>query len=170
MAHALAVDYTVNTVNAVANITASGTDLAVSAGLSALSSVGVVGLTLSVINFLAASNIFQDVFKFGFTSVRIAVGLNAFEEMDADGDAPDVRLWTEDGHFTGIRNNIGYIKEGSFVDIDIRQIGRTTQQSPYVLFSANKNAICIAYAQQTWADGQNLAWVGNWGRTCDEEW
>ena len=170
MAHALAVDYTVYAANAVTNITAAGTDLAVSTGLSALSSVGVVGLTLSVFNFMLGSTVFMDLFYPGYSRMRVAVGLNEFEEMNADGDAPDIRLWTENGIFTGIVRDLGYIQEGSYKDIDIPHIFANTQQSPYALLSANKNAICMAYVHQTWADGQNQAWVGNWGRTCDQEW
>ena len=171
MAHALAVDYTQYFANAAANVTATGAETAVSAGVNAVSSIGAVGLVLTVFNFLATSIPSVGFYWPAVTSVmRVAVALNSFDGMNADGDAPDVRLWTENGHFTGITSDPGHIPEGAFKDIGITHTGYNTQQPAYALLSANNNAICVAYAQQTWPDGQTRAWLGNWGRTCEQEW
>lgn len=100
---------------------------------------------------------------------RVAVALNDFAGMDADGDGPDIRLWDDYGNFLGMEADPGHIKAGNFKDIHIDQKGSTAQPT-YALISANNNAICIAYLLLTWPDNQNYGWVGNWGHTCGQPW
>ena len=154
MAHALGVDYSAFTANDPTN------------------------LTTSIFNFPTNTALDIDltpIIESGFTRTRIAIGMNDYDGMQSDGEAPDIRLWAKNGEFVGIHSDHQggekiWIPDGSFVDIDVHHEHLNTKQSPYALFSGNDNAICIAYIEQIWPDGQDFAWVGNWGRTCEQEW
>lgn len=154
MAHAIAVDYAASAVQ----------------NMTAVASIGLAAWTLSVFNFLPIGPL-NELFM-GWTLVRVGIAINQFEGMAADGDAPDVRLWTEDGNFTGMGLDLGQIGEGSFGDIYVIQSQFSDFRPTYALFTGNPNAVCISYVQQTWAadSTEEYAWVGNWGRTCDKEW
>jgi hypothetical protein len=92
-------------------------------------------------------------------TIRIQVGLDTKGELDnAGGDYPDVRIFNEGGEFIGSKFDPGNIKNGGFTDLKIDVKG---QQPTYSLFSANNDAICIAYISQTWPDGQQYGWLGN---------
>ena len=161
MAHSLAVDYTVF---------ANGNNTDLTGPSNAAASIGLPALVISVINFVSPAAMPMSVFKPGWSRVRIAAALNLYEGMDADGDGPDIRMWSENGYFNGIESDVGYIVDGTFKDMDIHHVSFHDQQPTYMLLSGNNNAICLAYVQQIWADDQNVAWAGNWGRTCDKEW
>lgn len=158
MAHAIAVDYT-------ANLTSSATNLAVS-------TVGLISLMLSVFNFAPIDESLPG----GYLTFRLGIAINQYEDMGAGGDHPDVRLWTEQGDFTGIytaegmKPKTGYLHDGEIGDLIIPQNNIYNDMPTYALLSANNNGICIAYVQIAGADGPDLAWVGNWGRTCQKEW
>jgi hypothetical protein len=103
--------------------------------------------------------------------VRIAVGLDIDGGLsNAGGDLPDVRLFNEAGKFLGLNADPGRIGDGSTVDIKVSHNDDNGQQAPYVLFSANDDAICIAYASITWPNGDKYAWLGDWGRRCGGSW
>ncbi|KAI2472614.1 hypothetical protein F4781DRAFT_344998 [Annulohypoxylon bovei var. microspora] len=103
--------------------------------------------------------------------VRITVGLDTSGGLDnSGGDLPDVRLYNEAGVFLGLTKDPGGIQDGGFADVTVSHEGDSTQQPTYTLFSANKNAICIAYATITLPSSDKYSWVGDWGRQCGSSW
>jgi hypothetical protein len=104
----------------------------------------------------------------GNAVVQIAVGLDVADGLsNAGGDLPDVRLFNEAGEFLGMSADPGEITDGTQGQVTVSTNG---QQATYTLFSANDNAICIAYATITWPSGDKYAWSGNWGRRCGASW
>ena len=99
--------------------------------------------------------------------IRVAIALNESPEMHSDGNAPDIRLWNEYGEFLGMNEDGTIIEDGGYKDIEINQ---NTNQPTYVLLSANKDAICLAYILLTWPDAQTYGWIGNWGHGCNKPW
>ncbi|KAI1089875.1 hypothetical protein F5B19DRAFT_353518 [Rostrohypoxylon terebratum] len=103
--------------------------------------------------------------------VRITTGLDTPGGLqNAGGSLPDVRLFNEAGDFLGLTADPGKIQNGGFADITISQKGKNTQQATYALFSANNDAICIAYATITLPNQDKYSWVGDWGRQCGAKW
>ncbi|KAG9239589.1 hypothetical protein BJ875DRAFT_514773 [Amylocarpus encephaloides] len=132
--------------------------------MAALGVVGVIGLLGSALS----------IFQFGrdnfpkkesststvsHATIRIQVGLDTKDGLsNAGGDYPDVRIFNEGGEFIGSKYDTGKIKNGGFTDLKVDVKG---QQPTYSLFSANNDAVCIAYISQTWPDGQQYGWLGN---------
>lgn len=85
---------------------------------------------------------------------------------NAGGDMPDVRLFDETGEFLAGTYDPGNCPEGyttCTTDVD-------TQEAPtYTLFTANNDAICIAWTGIAWAGGQRKYGFhpGNWAYSCD---
>ncbi|KAI9147532.1 hypothetical protein HJFPF1_12558 [Paramyrothecium foliicola] len=104
----------------------------------------------------------------GSTVVQLAIGLDVPDGLNnAGGDLPDVRLFNEAGAFLGMAADPGDVADGTLGKVTVSTNG---QQSAYTLFSANSNAICIAYATITWPSGDQYAWPGDWGRQCGASW
>lgn len=60
---------------------------------------------------------------------------------------------------------------GTTQDFTVKQ--SNGQQAYYTLFSANDDAICIAYAYMTWAGegaGSQYGMVGTFGHQCGVSW
>lgn len=130
--------------------------------------IGVIGSILTIFSFLQ-DNFADDDGSPNDSKMRIAVGLDGTEGLDnAGGDYPDVRLFNEVGDFIGSSYDPGYITDGTVYDLTITQ--SVGQQPTYALFTGNVDAVCIAYAAQTWPDGQKYGWVGTWGHTCGAYW
>lgn len=135
---------------------------------SIIEAIGVLSGVLGIIQF----------FKVNFpppeivgSMVRVGVGLDIKGGIqNAGGDLPDVRLWNEDGVFLGLTVDPGKVANGGFGDIKIAHEHNLNQQATYALFSANNDAICIAYTTITWPDGDKYAWIGNWGHSCGGTW
>ena len=72
--------------------------------------------------------------------LRYGVALNDYKGRDADGDAPGVRLWDEKSQFIGKNTNSKHIKEGSYVDVIVRDtsVGQPTYA---VLAKSSKNML-----------------------------
>ncbi|TGJ80415.1 hypothetical protein E0Z10_g8349 [Xylaria hypoxylon] len=105
------------------------------------------------------------------TTVRITVGLDSKDGLGgAGGDLPDIQLFNEVGGFIGKRFRPGKIKSGEYADIVIEQKHKSNQQPAYALLGANGNAICISHITTTWPDGNQHAWMGDWGRKCGGTW
>jgi hypothetical protein len=105
------------------------------------------------------------------SKVRVTVGLDVSGGLsNAGGDLPDIRLFNEAGDFLGITADPGKVDSGGFGDITIDHDKNSANQAAYALFSANDDAICIAYASITWPSGDQYAWVGDWGRQCGGSW
>ena len=104
------------------------------------------------------------------TKVRV-VGLDRAGGLNnAGGGVPDIRVWNENGEFMGAKYDPGYIGSGQLKDVVIKL--SKTNQPTYVLFAPNDDAVCISYITQSWADGQNYGWIGNWadGWACNRAW
>ncbi|KAM5341688.1 hypothetical protein ACJ41O_014719 [Fusarium nematophilum] len=103
--------------------------------------------------------------------IKIGVGLDVRGGLDnSGGHLPDVRLWNEDGRFLGGKMDPGNIKSGETQEIKVKHDGNVGQQATYTLFSGNTDAICIAFASITWPDGNEYAWIGDWGKQCGATW
>ncbi|KAK0649828.1 hypothetical protein B0T16DRAFT_457202 [Cercophora newfieldiana] len=100
--------------------------------------------------------------------VKISVGLDGNGLSEAGGDLPDVRLFNNFGEFLGLAVDTGTIGDGSTGEVKVAH--SDGQQAAYTLFSANGNAICIATASITWADGSQYGWHGDWAQECLYDW
>lgn len=131
--------------------------------------IGVVSGVLTIFSFLQDNFANND--PDGSSKVRFAIGLDGNGLSNAGGDLPDIRVFNEVGGFLGARYDPGYVGDGR-VDIEVKvdQPNGPGQQPTYALFSANDDAVCIAYLAQTWPDNQRYGWVGSWGRMCGATW
>ncbi|KAI1125577.1 hypothetical protein F5Y10DRAFT_294551 [Nemania abortiva] len=107
-------------------------------------------------------------------TIRITVGLDKDGELaDAGGDIPDVQVFSEAGEFLGknINHEGAKVKTGEFADIAVKQEHDSLKQPAYALIGAHRgDGICIATALITWPDGNNYAWMGDWGCHCGGRW
>lgn len=87
----------------------------------------------------------------------------------AGGNLPDIRIWEENGDFIKIETNDGNTcQDGSVVcsstlsDVEV--------QPTYTLFTANDDAMCIAYITVAFpGDTSKYATtIGGWARTCSQ--
>lgn len=103
------------------------------------------------------------------SKVKIQVGLDYSGGLSgAGGNLPDVRLWNEAGDFIGMEADPGDVKDGTQGEISV---GSEGQQPTYALFTANDDAICVAYVSITWPTDQNrYGWEGSWGKQCGGSW
>ena len=116
-----------------------------------------------------------------YSAVRVAVAINGLGvnspapnggPLQADGTAPAILAYDEIGNYIGWSdwNHKPHIKSGDYVDIVVHQKKGPGQQATYLQLFARKNAICIAYITQTWADGQMRGWMGDMGHACGRSW
>lgn len=107
----------------------------------------------------------------GGSVVRIQVGLDTPGGLNnAGGDLPDIRLFNEAGDFLGGKYDPGHIEDGTNGN-DIRVQQSAEQQATYGLFTANDNAICIAYLTIVWpGEEAKYGWTGDWGQKCSNSW
>ena len=134
--------------------------------ISSLASIGVVDGVITTFNFV--QNHIPSAKKEAST-IRVAVGINVDAVAHTSGgDAPDVRLYNEEGKELGKNTDSGDISGGSFKDIDVSQ--KDKQQPTYALLTGHKDAVCIAYLTSVWPDGQPYGWIGSWGRECGVPW
>lgn len=132
--------------------------------------IGLFGTILGIVQF-GLDNFPQE--ETASSVIRIAVGLDNPSPgglSNAGGDLPDIRLFNEFGEFLGINSDGSEIQDGNTKEIKVTHNDDNGQQATYTLFSANDNAICIAYATITWPDGQNWGWTGDWGQRCNGAW
>ncbi|OCL05722.1 hypothetical protein AOQ84DRAFT_399413 [Glonium stellatum] len=128
--------------------------------------IGVVSGLLGILQFGMDNFGSQDT---GGSVVRVKVGLDQDGGLsNAGGNVPDIRLFNEVGDFLGAHYDPGSITDGTDVDVTVSQTEE--QQATYALFSANDNAVCIAYVSITWPDGQKYGWEGDWGKQCGATW
>ena len=130
--------------------------------------IGVISGVLGIVQF-GIDNFAEPESK--GSTVRIAVGLDYDNGLNnAGGDLPDIRLFNEAGGFLGMVADPGKVDSGGFADITVDHDDDSTQQAAYTLFSANNDAICIAYASITWPSGDQYSWIGDWGHQCGGSW
>lgn len=102
--------------------------------------------------------------------VRFQVALDSDGGLsNAGGDIPDIRLFNEVGEFLGGRYDPGFVEDGT-TSSDVRVKQKSEHQATYALFSANDNAVCLAYISIIWPDEQKYGWLGSWGRQCGATW
>src|ERR1700712_2521634 len=112
--------------------------------------IGVLSGVLGIVQF--GMDNFGDADSVGST-LKVAVGLNYANGLDnAGGDLPDVRLFNEGGDFLGITADPGYVDDGNTGTITVDHKSDSGQQATYALFSANDDAICVAFVSITWPD------------------
>jgi len=102
--------------------------------------------------------------------LKMEVGLDYKGGLSgAGGDLPDVRLWNEAGSFIGMEADPGSIDDGTQGEMSV---GSKGQQPTYALFSANDDAICVAYVSIKWPTGDDdqYGWEGSWGKQCGGSW
>lgn len=137
------------------------------AGAAVINVIGVVSGLLGIYQF-GRDNFGST--EEGGSVVRIQVGLDSKDGLsNAGGDLPDIRLFNEVGEFLGATYDPGSIEDGTNGK-DIRVEQSAEQQAAYGLFTANDNAICIAYLSIVWPDEQKFGWTGDWGRQCGANW
>ncbi|KAI0393822.1 hypothetical protein F5Y17DRAFT_466626 [Xylariaceae sp. FL0594] len=138
------------------------------AGAAVMEVIGVVSGLLGIVQF--GIDNFAPPDDVGST-VRVMVGLDIKGELNnAGGDFPDLRLYNEQGDCLGKKFDQGKTKTGSAMDMMVKYSGDAGQQATYTLFTANNDAICIAYASITWPTGDKYGWWGDWGRECGGAW
>lgn len=137
------------------------------AAIGVLDVIGLVSGLLGIYQFGADNFGSADT---GGSVVRIQVGLDSPDGLNnAGGDLPDIRLFNEVGDFLGAEYDPGHIDDGTNGQ-DIRVTQTSEQQATYGLFTANDDAICIAYLSIVWPDEQKYGWTGDWGRQCSNSW
>ncbi|GAB0134211.1 hypothetical protein EsDP_00002592 [Epichloe bromicola] len=104
---------------------------------------------------------------------RFAVGLDGSGPRgkgltNAGGDLPDIRVFNEHGSFLGINAEKQRCASGE-TDCDVFVAG-VHDQPTYTLFTANDDAICLAYVTVTFPEGTKSAWTGNWAKQCGAPW
>lgn len=81
----------------------------------------------------------------------------------------DSRIWNQNGEFVGMKADPGNVKDGNLGEIHVDH----ENQGVYTLFSANNDAICVAWATTTWSDnrgGNQYAVMGDMGYICNQPW
>lgn len=116
-----------------------------------------------------------------YSAVRIAVAINGLGinspapnggPVQADGNTPAILAYNEIGNYIGSSDwkHRPHIKSGDYNDVLIRQKKNPGQQATYLQLFAGKDAVCIAYITQKWADGQMRGWMGDMGHACGVPW
>ncbi|KAG9513391.1 hypothetical protein KCU93_g10075, partial [Aureobasidium melanogenum] len=94
---------------------------------------------------------------------------NSGSLTNAAGRCPDIRLWDDAENFLGITNDDSYIQGGNYAQKEVNH-GSNNADSAYGVFTANDDAICMAYILKKWPDGQSYGWTGGFGRVCGHSW
>lgn len=150
---------------------AAAAGAAASTAFSATKALGVVAGVLGIISF--AESHFPKAAETPNAAFRVQVGLDTepfaeHEVLDAGGRLPDARNFNAMGIRLGTAvNDHVKVEQGTFKDFKLVQ--DVNQQPVYTLFTANKDAICIAYITTIWPDGQKYAWTGGFGQLCDKD-
>ncbi|KAM0424810.1 hypothetical protein ACHAPT_009866 [Fusarium lateritium] len=104
------------------------------------------------------------------STFKIAVGLDGTKGLNnAGGDLPDVRVWNGNGEFVGMNADQGKVDDGNLGEVHVDH----ENQGVYTLFSANDDAICIAWVTTSWSEdrgGQHYAVNGDMGYECGATW
>ncbi|KAG5956533.1 hypothetical protein E4U58_006546 [Claviceps cyperi] len=105
---------------------------------------------------------------------RFAVGLDGAGPWgnsltNAGGNLPDIRAFNELGDLLGTTVNDNTYCASGRTDCD-SEVVDVHEQPTYTLFSANNDAICLAYVTVTFPEGSKYAWTGNWAKYCGAPW
>ncbi len=133
--------------------------------MSAVTVLGVVADTVGIYGFLASLFTRQSA---NTCNVRVAATLNGGTgPSGGDGSLDMIRIYNENEQVLGSTYG-SYISPGAFQDYKIGQANG--QQAVFAILYGGTDAICIPYVTTTWTDGQQLGWVGDWGRACGLDW
>ncbi|RMJ21313.1 hypothetical protein PHISP_07818 [Aspergillus sp. HF37] len=128
-----------------------------------VNALGILAGSLGIISF--GINNFGKAPSTGST-IKVAVALDGSGgTTNAGGGLPDVRVWDDFGAFQGMTVDPGKVEDGTLGSITVNH----DHQGVYSLFSANNDAICIAWITTTWSDdlgGNQYAVSGDFGATC----
>ncbi|KAH8602512.1 hypothetical protein B0O99DRAFT_679511 [Bisporella sp. PMI_857] len=137
-------------------------------GTALMNTIGIISGIAGTIQF--GIDNFKEPERTG-SSIKIAVGLDYKGGLqNSGGDLPDIRLWSENGEFLGMKADPGKVKNGNVGTVKVNHKKGNGAQATYALFSANNDAICIAYVSITWPDENKYAWLGDWGDKCGGSW
>ncbi|KAL5051255.1 hypothetical protein BDW71DRAFT_170673 [Aspergillus fruticulosus] len=129
--------------------------------------IGVISGLLTIVSF-SMDNFGQD--QDPGSTIKVAVGLDGPGGTEnAGGDLPDVRIWNDFGEYKAMTADPGSVSSGNIGTVTVDH----DQQGVYSLFSANTDAICIAWVTTTWADtagGNKYAVSGDYGEACGGTW
>ncbi|KAL2822688.1 hypothetical protein BDW59DRAFT_101782 [Aspergillus cavernicola] len=136
--------------------------------MSFVNAIGVISGFMTIVSF--SQDNFGDTSDPGST-IKVAVALDGDNggTIDAGGDLPDIRVWNDFGDFKAITNDPGTVTDGTVGTVEVDH----EQQGVYSLFSANNDAICIAWVTTTWSDaagGNKFAVSGDYGAECGGTW
>ncbi|KAM5445194.1 hypothetical protein MaudCBS49596_007783 [Microsporum audouinii] len=136
--------------------------------MSLVNAIGVISGILGIISFDPKN--FAHEHPVSGSIIKVAVALDGPSgPTNAGGDLPDVRIWNDVGDFVGINSKPGRVKSGNLGEIQVRH----DTQGVYSLFSANNDAICVAWVTMTWTDdrgGNKYAVSGDYGEVCGGTW
>lgn len=79
------------------------------------------------------------------------------------------RVWNQNGEFVGMEADPGTVNDGNLGEVHVDH----ENQGVYTLFSANNDAICIAWVTTSWSDdrgGNQYAVQGDMGYYCGASW
>ena len=83
--------------------------------------------------------------------------------------SPPSRVWNQNGDFVGMTADPGTVDHGNLGEVHVDH----ENQGVYSLFSANNNAICVAWVTTTWSEdrgGNHYAVQGDMGYYCGASW
>ncbi|RMZ80970.1 hypothetical protein DV738_g2340, partial [Chaetothyriales sp. CBS 135597] len=104
------------------------------------------------------------------STFKFAAGLDGTRGLtNAGGDLPDVRVWDHNAKFLGISLGGGKVEHGKLAEVKLDH----EYQGVYSLFSANGDAVCIAWVSATWGaeqGGQQYMVLGDMGYYCGATW
>ncbi|KAK2836074.1 hypothetical protein FQN49_006709 [Arthroderma sp. PD_2] len=132
----------------------------------AVNAIGVLSGLLTIFSF-GEDHFGQEVHS--GSTIKVAVALDGPQVSNAGGGLPDVRIWNDIGTFVGITTDPGRVENGNIGEIRIEH----QNQGVYSLFSANDDAICIAWVTTTFTDnrgGNMYAVSGDYGEACGAAW
>ncbi|KAF3484343.1 uncharacterized protein GIQ15_03667 [Arthroderma uncinatum] len=101
--------------------------------------------------------------------IKVAVALDGPQVSNSGGDLPNVRVWNEVGDFVGMTVDPGRVENGNVGEVKVQH----DNQGVYSLFSANDDAICIAWVTTPWTDdrgGNKYAVTGDFSEPCGGTW
>ncbi|KAK9773300.1 hypothetical protein SCAR479_10029 [Seiridium cardinale] len=136
---------------------------------AAVEAIGVLSGILGIVQF--GIDNFADDSTSGST-IKVAVALEGADgnpPTNTGGDLPDVRIWNLYGEFVGITTDPGTVDPGNLGEVGVEH----DNQGVYSLFSANDDAICVAWVTTTYSDdrgGNEYAVSGDFGRECGGTW
>lgn len=128
---------------------------------------GIAVTTASILQSVIPSKIENN-----HASFRVRAALNGQYDdgtlSGAGGSAPDTRTFNEQLDFLGANYDPTYVGDGGYSDYTVAQ--GNTQEPTFALFTANDDAICIAYITVKYPSSMDSSWVGTWGKACDQPW